>query len=296
VDGTVLRPTNGQSFCGADGRNSRYPAHDLRGVFDLPEDRTGVHVADGMRAKQEARHHTEISAAAAQRPEQIRVLALARRDEAAVSEHHVRFQQVVDREAVHATQVTAAAAESETGNARGGNNACRNCQAECMRGVIDVALRAAGFDANRARRRVDADSFQPAEIDHDPAVAAAETGAVVTAAANCEQQIAIAREFNRRNDVRHVAATCDHVRPFLDHRVVELAGLLVAGIRSSNQVAAKRFCERRESRTVKHRLNSDVDECEEEERILDRAVAPNYDREARIVDWALQRLPSVRRD
>jgi hypothetical protein len=164
-----------------------------------------------------------------------------------------------------------------------------------MRGVIDVALRAACFDTNRARRRVDANSFQPTQIDHDAAVAAAETGAVVAAAANCEQQIAIAGESHRRNDVRHVTAACDHAGPFLDHRVVELARLLVAGIRSSNQVAAKRFCERRESRTVKHRLNSDLDECEER-RILDRAVAPNYDREAGIVDWALERLPGVRRD
>ena len=211
MEGTVFSPRNGQSFSGADAQELAIRAHDLRGVLDLPEDRTGVDVRDGMRTKQEARHDAEISAAAAQRPEQIRVLALARRDQPAVGEHDVRFQQVVDREPVHAAQVAAAAAERETGDAGRRNDARRNCEAECMRGMIHVALRAAGFDANRARRRVDANSLEPTEIDHDAAVAAAETGAVVAAAANRDEQIVIAREIHRRDDVRHVAASCDDV-------------------------------------------------------------------------------------
>ena len=53
-----------------------------------------------MRLEKEARDHSEVATPSAERPEEIRVLVLARRDEAAIGPDDVRFEQVVDRLAV----------------------------------------------------------------------------------------------------------------------------------------------------------------------------------------------------
>ena len=77
----------------------------------LPEDRARVDRTDRMRLEQEARHDAKVAASPAQRPEEIGVLALAGRDKTAVGQDNVRFEQVVDREAVLAREVPGAAAE-----------------------------------------------------------------------------------------------------------------------------------------------------------------------------------------
>jgi len=53
-----------------------------------------------MRLEEETRHNTEIAAPTAEGPEQIRVLALAGGDKTAVGQDDVRFEKVVDGEAV----------------------------------------------------------------------------------------------------------------------------------------------------------------------------------------------------
>ena len=105
-----------------------------------------------MGLEQEAGHHAEIAAAAAQRPEEVRVLLLARGDEAAVGEHDVGLEQIVDGQAVFARQVARAAAERQSGDAGRRDDAEGHRQAESVSGVIDVARGAARVDANRAGR------------------------------------------------------------------------------------------------------------------------------------------------
>ena len=53
-----------------------------------------------MRLEEETRHNTKIAAPTAEGPEQIRVLALASVDKTAVGQDDVRFEKVVDGEAV----------------------------------------------------------------------------------------------------------------------------------------------------------------------------------------------------
>ena len=76
------------------------PLHDRARMLAMPHDRSGVDHADRMGLEHEARHHAEVSAAAAQRPKEVGVLRFARGDERAVRQHDIGLDQVVDREAV----------------------------------------------------------------------------------------------------------------------------------------------------------------------------------------------------
>ena len=58
--------------------------------------------------KKEAGHDTEVAATPAQSPVRILVSALAGRNEAAIGKHHVRLDQIVDRESELAAQIAVA--------------------------------------------------------------------------------------------------------------------------------------------------------------------------------------------
>ena len=96
-----------------------------------------------MQPEEERGDDAEVAAAAANRPEEVGVLVCAGRHEAAVGQHHVGFEQVVDRQTALAGQVAEAAAEGEAADAGGRDDAARRGQAEGVGGVVDVAPGAA---------------------------------------------------------------------------------------------------------------------------------------------------------
>ena len=67
----------------------------------------------------ERRDDAEIAAAAADRPEEVRIALVITGDEHAVGRYHVRRDQIVAGQAVGAAQIAHAAAERETGDACG---------------------------------------------------------------------------------------------------------------------------------------------------------------------------------
>src|SRR5262249_31246923 len=73
---------------------------------------------DRMKAQARGRHHAEIAAAAAQRPEQVGILHWAGSDEPAVGEDNIDAEQIVDGEAKLPVQRAIAAAGLEPGHAR----------------------------------------------------------------------------------------------------------------------------------------------------------------------------------
>ena len=182
--GHGLEADEGAQLLGRGRQEIAIGAHHGLGVSRLPEDRARVDRADRMRLEQEARHHAEVAAAPAQRPEEIGMLALAGRDETAVGQDDVRFEQVVDRQAVLAREVPGAPAEGQARDAGGRDDAKGHGQAERVGGVIDVARRAASIDPNRSARRIDAHALHHRQVDHQTVVAAAEARAVVAAAAD----------------------------------------------------------------------------------------------------------------
>ena len=121
-----------------------------------------------------------------------------------------------------------------------------------MRGMIDVALRAAGLSPHGAGRGIDAHALEARQIDDETVVAAAETRSVVSAAADRDQEILSAAEVHRRNHVGHVRAARNEARTLVDHAVVKLARLVIAVITRLNQGSAERLCEHSNGLFVEH--------------------------------------------
>src|SRR5204863_9189807 len=95
-------------------------AQDLARLSERVDDEARIDLrADRMEGELERRDDAEVAAAAAQRPEQLGLLARRRRAHRAVGHDDARAQQVVDRHAVQARQPAEAAAEREAGYAGG---------------------------------------------------------------------------------------------------------------------------------------------------------------------------------
>src|SRR6476661_4526193 len=93
----------------------------------------------------------EVAAAAAQAPEQVGVLALARGQEAAVGGDDVRRDQVVAGKAVLALEPADAAAERQTRDAGARDGAAGGREAERLRLAVELAPRQARLRAHGAR-------------------------------------------------------------------------------------------------------------------------------------------------
>ena len=82
----------------------------------------------------EGRHHAEVSAAAAKRPEQIRIFGgITCREHGPTGSDYLTRPKVVDGRSVFPQQPTHTAAERQTSNTGFRNNAARNRQTEYVR-------------------------------------------------------------------------------------------------------------------------------------------------------------------
>ena len=100
----------------------------------------------------------EVAAAAAQRPEQVGVLVLARAHEPAVGEHDLGREQRVDRQAVVAHQPADAAAEREPADAGVRDLAGGHGEAVLLGRGVELAEQRAAADADHGALGVDVDA------------------------------------------------------------------------------------------------------------------------------------------
>ena len=107
-----------------------------------------------------------------------------------------------------------------------------------MRRVIDVAHRGAAAHLHRARARIDARPAHRRKVDHETVVDRSETRAVVSSAADGDVEAVGAAECERRLHVGYVMAACDDRGALVDHRVVDLACLVVLGVFGRDDLAA----------------------------------------------------------
>ena len=216
-------------------------AQDGRRLLHRPEDRPGEDDrADVVQAEFELGDDAEIAAAAAQAPEQVGVLGLARLHELAVGRHQVDRQEVVDRHAVLALEPSDAAAEREAGDARVGDDAAGGREPEGLRLAIELTPENARLYSRRARLRVGSDPSHLAQIDHQPAVAGRQAGEAVAAAADGDRKVGPLREPHRGDHVGDAAAAGDQRRPAIDRAVPDLAVLVVARVLRRDELAAER--------------------------------------------------------
>ena len=192
-----------------------------------------------MQAERERGDHAEVSAAAAQRPEQVGVLGFGRRHHAAVGQHELGLQQVVDGQAVLAGQVAVAAAEGEAADPGGGDDAGRRRQTVRVGRAVHLTPGRAALDPGGAPVGVHVDAVHRRQIDDEAALDGAETRAVVAAPADGDREVRRPRELESGRDVGGGSAAHDHRRPLVDHGVVERPGLVVSGVVGQDYLPAQ---------------------------------------------------------
>ena len=166
---------------------------DDRAVRDLPRER--------VQAEAEGRRDPEVGAGSAEAPEEVGVLLVAGPDMPAVGGDELDREQVVDRETVLALQPPHAAAEREAGDARVGDDADRADEPDRLRLAVELAEERAAVHPRRALGGVDARAVHPRQVDDDPVVAGGEAGDAVTAAADGDRKLLLAREADRGDDI-----------------------------------------------------------------------------------------------
>jgi hypothetical protein len=216
--------------------------HHLR-VLDRPEGRPAHDRGDRVCLEREFGDDAEVPAAAANRPEEVRVLVGTRLHEASVREDDLRGQQVVDREAVAAGEVAVAAAQGQPCDASGRDDPGGDREPVVLRGGIDLAPEGTAADAHRAGCRVDRDLLQRREVDDHTVVDAPEAAAVVATAPHGDAQVVVACEGDHRGDVRRARAARDHGGPLVEHRVEEGACFVVGRVVRADQLTGEAPCE-----------------------------------------------------
>ena len=218
VVGHVGRPLG----VGAEGRVPARALVDERAGEDLRAER--------VRAERERRDDTEVAAAAAQAPEQVRVLLGARPDALARREDDVRLDEVVDGQPVSAGEPADAAAEREARDPGPRHHPDRHGQPERLGRAIDVRERRPGPDADQSRIGVDLDRRQAAHVQDDPVVHRAVARDVVAPAADRERQPRFPGERDRRRDVLGAGRLDDEAGTLVDHAVPDAASVIVVGV------------------------------------------------------------------
>ena len=181
-----------------------------------------------MQLERKRSHHAEISATAANGPEQVGIVIRIRLYKFPIGQHDIRREEIVDGESALAGEVPDASAEGQSTNSGGRNNSAGSGKPKHVRGMIDVAPCASAADGDGARCRINARVFYRSEIDDQAVITNSQASRVVSAAADSEKQTLFPRKIYRLNYVRYVGAACYHTRLFVNHPVVHFAGVIVS--------------------------------------------------------------------
>ena len=176
IAGLTVRPSPAATCAG--------PQRVRRAVLLDREHRELHDRTDVVQPELELGHDAEVAAAAAQRPEQVRVLGRTRPDTAPVGQHDLGRLEVVDREPVHPAEPSPAAAECQPADTRVADCAGRDRQTVLLGGGVELPERGAPADADPAGRRIDHDVVDQAQIDHHTALGHRGTPVAVPAAAD----------------------------------------------------------------------------------------------------------------
>ena len=125
-----------------------------------------------MQAELERGDDPEVPAGAADAPEELRLLGLARADEAAVGGHELDGAQVVDGEPELPLEPPDPATEGQPGDAGVADDADRADEPVRLRRDVELTEQRAAVDPRGARRRIDGHAAHPRQVDDEAAVAA----------------------------------------------------------------------------------------------------------------------------
>ena len=199
-------------------------------LADVPEGGSADEPGDVVQPEGERGDHAEVAAAAAEGPEQVRFLGRARPHLAAVGQHDLRREQVVDGQSVRPRQMTESTTEGQAADTGGGEDAARGGEPVGAGGGVHLAPGAAATDPYGPECGIHLDRVECREVDDQSVVAGAETATVVTAAAHGEQHTVLARGVDAGDHVGHGVHLDDEGGGLVDHGVVDALRRVVAGI------------------------------------------------------------------
>jgi hypothetical protein len=107
-----------------------------------------------------------------------------------------------------------------------------------MRGMVDIALCAAGTGPDGAGGGIDPHAFHHRHVDHQPVVDTTKARPVVPASADRDLEIVLPCKIDRSDNVSDVGAPRNHDGTFVDHPVVETSHCVVVGVHSPHDRAA----------------------------------------------------------
>ncbi len=183
-----------------------------------------------MKTELQPRDDAEVAAAAAERPEQVRVLLGVDAQELAVRRDDLGGEQVVDGHAVLARQEADAAGERDAADADGAGVAEAGREPVLARRDGVVAGGQAGPGPGGALLGVDLEAAEVGEVEHDAALGDAVAGGAVAAAADGQLGAGPAGEPDDVGDVVRVGGAGDDGRPAVDAGHEDGARLVVAGV------------------------------------------------------------------
>lgn len=198
---------------------------------------------DGMnlvRFEFERSDNAEIPTPAAKTPEEVLVFARTGAEHSTVCDNRLAGQQIVDRHAVLANQPAHATAHGEARDARLGHDAARDCKAEDVRFAIQITEGRATLHANGLICRIGMYGAHARKVYDKTIVTERATADVMAAAADGREESVRASEVHRGNHIGDAGAAGDQSGTFVDARVPDLAGVIIAGARRLEQLTMKR--------------------------------------------------------
>ena len=197
--------------------------------------------ADFVQAELEPGRDAEVPAAAANRPEQVRLTLLVDLAHLPVGRDDLRSEQAVDGEPMEAAEEADASAERDPADPDGRGVAEAGGEAVLADGVRVLAGRQPGLGPGGARLGVDLDSPHVAEVDHDAVLDQAVTRGAVASAADGQRRARVTRERDDPRDLGGIARPDDRRRPDVDSAGEdEPGGVVVAVVGADHPVLVVR--------------------------------------------------------
>jgi hypothetical protein len=181
----------------------------------------------------------EVAAAAADGPEEVGVLLLARGEDLALRGHDVRGHEVVDGGAVLAHQPADPSAERQARDPGVGDDPADRRQPEVLRLAVELSPEHAGLGPRGTGRRIDSDPLHRREVDDEPAVADRVSADTVAAGADADEQGPLTGEADRRDDVGDAGAAGDAGGAPVDGAVPDRACGVVAVVAGTEHLATE---------------------------------------------------------
>ena len=208
------------------------------------------------RPELEARDHAEVAAAAAQRPQKVRIAVRTGHDPLAGGGHEFRADEVVAGEALDGRQPADPAAERQAANARVDDRATDDREVVAPRGSIDVLPASPAGDANDAGRRIDRDVAPIAQVDDQGLIGHRVARDAVSAAADRDREAEVVGRDDRRDHVVVVADPDDHGGTALDRCVEGGPGGVVVRVIGGRDAVAERFAQAVDDELFHHQPSS----------------------------------------